>query len=142
MMFKRLKPQMPAIYSKFEEATNTSNTETFHYRCYYHYYHYQCCLQFNLTKKIQTFYLVFSLFDQTSGNYPAHIPRRHSSETIKYYLTFAQLWLQMGFDIAGSVFTPFNVVRQAEAICRHVDDLSVKYSSLLRTNNITLGVLN
>ncbi|RMX57954.1 hypothetical protein pdam_00022159 [Pocillopora damicornis] len=79
--------------------------------------------------------------DQTSGNYPAHIPRRHSSETIKYYLTFAQLWLQMGFDIAGSVFTPFNVVRQAEAICRLVDDLSVKYSSLLRTNNITLEFL-
>lgn len=79
--------------------------------------------------------------DQTSGNYPAHIPRRHSSETIKYYLTFAQLWLQMGFDIAGSVFTPFNVVRQAEAICRLVDDLSVKYSSVLRTNNITLEFL-
>lgn len=48
----------------------------------------------------------------------------------------------MGFDIVGSVFTPFNVVRQAEAICRLVEDLSVKYSSLLRTNNITLGVLN
>nr|XP_058958447.1 N-acetylated-alpha-linked acidic dipeptidase 2-like isoform X1 [Pocillopora verrucosa] len=79
--------------------------------------------------------------DQTSGNYPAHIPRRHSSETIKYYLTFAQLWLQMGFDIAGSVFTPFNVVRQAEAICRLVNDLSVKYSSSLRTNNITLEFL-
>lgn len=47
----------------------------------------------------------------------------------------------MTFDIVGSVFVPFDVVRYADAFCTFGIDLSASYNDILKKNNITLGML-
>ncbi|CAH3156304.1 unnamed protein product [Porites evermanni] len=58
-----------------------------------------------------------------------------------YYAALAKLWLQMTFNIAGSMFIPYDVVRYADTLCAFVKNLSTTYNGTLRVNNITLEVL-
>ena len=46
----------------------------------------------------------------------------------------------MTFDITGSVFVPFDVVRYADALCSFSTDLSTSYNGILKENNISLGM--
>lgn len=46
----------------------------------------------------------------------------------------------MTFDIAGSLYIPFDVVHYAEALCGFATDLSANYNDTLRGKNITLGM--
>lgn len=56
-------------------------------------------------------------------------------------MALAQVWLQMTFDISGSLIIPFNVVRYAEALRTMTEDLSVTYNGTLKEHNITLGMI-
>lgn len=81
-----------------------------------------------------------SFIYQDSVNYPLQQPLYDTPDTFKYYRTLAQVWLQMTFDIAGSVLLPFDVVRYAHALCLFGTDLSTSYNGILKANNISLGM--
>lgn len=76
-----------------------------------------------------------------SLNYPLQHPLYDIPDTFEYYRTLAQVWLQMTFDIAGSVLVPFDVTRYADALCTFGTDLSTSYSGILKENNISLDIL-
>ena len=46
----------------------------------------------------------------------------------------------MTFNIAGSMFIPYDVVRYADTLCTFAKNLSTTYNGTLRVNNITLGM--
>ncbi|KAL9953000.1 hypothetical protein ACROYT_G040347 [Oculina patagonica] len=79
--------------------------------------------------------------DMVYDSYSVHHPLYDAPDFFKYYRTLAQVWLRMTFDIAGSLYIPFDVVHYAEALCGFATDLSANYNDTLRGKNITLEFL-